>query len=78
MSTHSNERTYLFCAAGFVVGLVLLIVLDGSAVVFASLPLGLSIGIALRTWWTAHGWNPGITVVEDRPDDETPDGRDRS
>jgi ammonia channel protein AmtB len=78
MSTRSSKQTYLLCAAGFVVGLVLLIVLAGSAVVLGAVPFGLSIGIALRTWWTAHGWNPGITVVEDRPVDETPDDRERS
>lgn len=40
--------------------------------VLASGPIGCSLGIALRNWWTGHGWNPGITVVEDKPKENAP------
>jgi len=65
MSSRSSQRIYLFCAVGFAVGILLLVLVDGAALTLAALPLGLSIGIALRTWWTRHGWNPGITITED-------------
>ena len=65
MSSRSNQRIYLLCAVGFAAGILLLVLLDGAALTLAALPLGLSIGIALRTWWKKHGWNPGITITED-------------
>jgi hypothetical protein len=68
MSSRSNQRIYLLCAVGFAAGILLLVLLDGAALTLAALPLGLSIGIALRTWWKKHGWNPGITITEDLPE----------
>lgn len=65
MSSRSSQRIYLLCAVGFAVGILLLVLLDGAALTLAALPLGLSIGIALRTWWKKHGWSPGITITED-------------
>lgn len=68
MPAMTSRTTYLACAAGLCLGIILFIWLDGVAVIFASLPIGLSLGTALRTWWRAHGWNPGITITEDRED----------
>ena len=68
MSTQSSKRTHLLCSAGLCIGLLLLVLLDGSAMSLAAVPIGLPIGIALRTWWTKHGWNPSITITEDLPD----------
>jgi hypothetical protein len=65
MSSRSNQRIYLLCAVGFAAGILLLVLLDAAALTLAALPLGLSIGIALRTWWKKQGWNPGITITED-------------
>jgi len=66
----SQKKTYVRCAVGFCVGVLLLILLDGPAMSLAALPIGLSIGTALRTWWSEHGWNPGITITEDAPEAE--------
>jgi hypothetical protein len=65
MSPRSNQQIYLLCAVGFAAGILLLVLLNGAALTLAALPLGLSIGIALRTWWKKHGRNPGITITED-------------
>lgn len=84
MSPRSSQQIYLLCAVGVAVGILLLVFLDGVAIPLAGLPLGLSLGIALRTWWKKHGWNPGITIREDvaegeasRDEDHNADGTSR-
>ena len=72
MTPRSSQQIYLLCAVGVVAGILLLVFLDGAAISLAGLPLGLSIGIALRTWWKKHGWNPGITITEDVAQGEAP------
>ncbi|WP_460510780.1 hypothetical protein [Frigoribacterium salinisoli] len=67
MQPMSPRKIYLLCALGVLIGVVLLVWLDGAFMVLASGPIGWSLGVALRTWWKRHGWNPGITVVEDGP-----------
>lgn len=72
MKPTSPGRIYLPCGLGVLIGVVLLFWLEGPFMVLASGPIGCSLGIALRNWWTGHGWNPGITVVEDKPKENAP------
>lgn len=65
----STRTTYLLCAVGVVVGILLLVGLDDSFKIFAAGLLGVSLGKALRTGWKRHGCDPGITIVVDVPDD---------
>ena len=67
MQPTSTRTTYLLCAVGVVVGVLLLVWLDDSFKLFGAGVFGVSLGRALRLWWKRHGWNPGITVVEDAP-----------
>ena len=73
MQPTSTRTTYLLCAIGVVVGILLLVWLDDSFKIFGAGLLGGSLGRALRLWWKRHGLDPGITVVEDAPgSDGTP------
>ncbi|WP_156357484.1 hypothetical protein [Frigoribacterium sp. Leaf263] len=78
MSPRSSQQIYLLCTVGIAAGILLLVFLDGAAITLAGLPLGLSLGIALRTWWKKHGWNPGITITEDVAEGEAPRDEDHS
>ena len=66
----STRTTYLLCAVGMVAGVLLLVWLDDSFKIFGAGLSGVSLGRALRLWWKRHGWDPGITVVEDAPGDD--------
>ena len=78
MKPHSSRQIYLLCAVGVAAGILQLVFLDGAAISLAGVPLGLSIGIALRTWWKKHGWNPGITITEDAAGGEALKGQGHS